>query len=188
MLARVHAEGLAAAFERFGMKTAGVTDVLKDVGTNVMHTFTGDPAVRKSLLQGTAFNRGAPLHWKNVIWPSNGGHISNWVGRLGTILPAYGALQALEGKGGDPNEGRLTNALSSLGQAAGFAYGMPAVGMLGAPLAANLGSQIGRGVGRALGSHPQHAPPPEAMPEQEMSGVPLYYRRSVRGDFHAPQE
>lgn len=158
-LKNAYAAGMHAVFARYGVKHANVADTLKGVGTSVMHMFTGDPALRQKFFSGKAFGPGQPLHWENVFWPRNQGTIGNWIGRLGTVVPAYNALKSLAGEG-DPNQGRLEGALGSLGQAAGFAYGNPLVGMIGAPFAASLGEQLGRSVGRALGSHPK----PHAMP------------------------
>lgn len=97
--------------------------------------------------------RGAPSaeNPKGSIFPK----IMGWGGRLNTLGMGYGAYKALRGQAGDPNEGRLTNTLSSLGNAAGWGFGFPVGGMLGAPLLAQAGSSIGKGIGHLLGSRPK---------------------------------
>ena len=97
--------------------------------------------------------RGAPSA-KNPagsIWPK----VFGWAGRLNTLGMGYGAYKAMRGQAGDPNEGRLTNTLSALGNAAGWGFGFPVGGMLGAPLIAQGGSAIGKGIGHLLGSRPK---------------------------------
>lgn len=101
-----------------------------------------------------------------------GTHVKNraaqagvWAGRLQNVgLPAYHAYKALQGEG-DPNEGRLTNALSAVGQGLGNAYGLPIAGMLGAPYIGRAGAFVGKQLGRFLGSKPRY--PSQAMPQYE---------------------
>jgi hypothetical protein len=178
MLREAHQQGVRAALATFGVKEAanwlptltGARKVLIGESPEILSALRN-----KGLSEGLRglFQPGNTLHHGNVWWPTiKNAPVRTWLGRgFGTILPAYGAIQAVRGKSGDPNEGRLTNVLSALGSAAGFAYGAPSLGMLGAPLLARAGHGVGQRLGRMLGSRatppqPEYAPPQEAAPAE----------------------
>lgn len=178
-----HRRGAEAALSRYGVKEAvdwgafgrgalGKLDAAK-------RFLIGEPG---QLLKGRQlFQEGQPLHWSNVFWPTvtnpqtgKKNLFGTWTGRtFQTILPAYAAYRALQGQGGDPQEGRLTNALSGLGGAIGGAYGFSGGGLLGSGLLSSVGAQAGKGVGRMLGSRAE--PPPGPTPEQLAQMQAMYY-------------
>lgn len=190
MLHAAHQRGVQTALATFGIKNAGWLPSL----TGVRKFFIGESpeiigALRSKGLKeglGGLFKKDQLLHHSNVFWPTvPGSTAKTWMGRgFGTILPAIGVAQALRGHG-DPNEGVLANTLGSLGSAAGFAYGSPAVGMLGAPILAGLGHHAGKTIGRMLGSHPKPPLPPPPPPEQppQMYAPPTEYPYSGSGPY-----
>jgi hypothetical protein len=144
-IARAHAAGVNDALARFGIKTAqGLLD-------NVKRMAIGEPGRAFTEGLGT-FRPGGLLHWRNVMWPSQFGRFGNWMGRLGTLAMVPMAVGAMRQQ--DPNEGRLSHALGTMGSLAGTLYGGMAGGMLGMPLGGALGSSLGHGVGHLLGSRP----------------------------------
>ena len=167
-----HQQGVQAALTNFGVKEAGwLTSTRKFIVGEAPEVF--NTIRRKGLKEGLGglFKKDQLLHHGNVFWPTMPGHpVKTWMGRaFGTILPGIGIAQALRGQG-DPNEGTLSNVLSTAGQAAGYAYGAPVLGMLGAPFLASAGHRVGKSVGRILGSHPAlpPMPPPEQQPQPQM--------------------
>lgn len=133
---------------------------LKDTARGAARDLVGSPGRAVSELRGgTAFSPGGIFHHSNTLWspaaPAGSSTFRRampWANRAFTVgLPAVEAANALAG-GGDPNKGRLENALGAVGGGLGFAYGMPAVGMLGAPYIGRAGKAVGELAGRALGS------------------------------------
>lgn len=184
MLRDVHAQGLADALARYGIKEAGPLDWARRAGTSawegvkatpgaMWRGLTGSPEARQQLMQGKAFAPGGSMSFGNVMWPTTGHPVAKWLGRAGTVLPALEAYSALRGRTGDPHEGRLTNALGSVGQALGNAYGFPVGGIIGSGMLSSVGHRLGKGLGRVLGSKPD-APPP--MP-------PMYYPSFQQGAY-----
>lgn len=158
--------GFQDALAAFGLKEAGVSDWARSAWQDVKATpgvmwrgLTGDPAARSELLKGRAFAPNGKLSLKNIWWPTEGNTAVKWLSRAGTVLPALEAYSALRGNSGNPHEGRLTNALGSIGQAVGNAYGFPLGGLIGGGILSTVGRRIGTGLGRVLGSRPD-APPP----------------------------
>jgi hypothetical protein len=147
MLSKAHEQGVVAALSHF--KVAGIVDFAK-------RSLIGDAG--RAFVQGPkAFSPGGALHWKNVFWPSQYGTFGNWIGRAGTLAMVPMAMRAVTNP--DPNEGRASHALGTLGRLAGGAYGGMAGGMLGMPLGAALGGRLGHGAGHLLGSAPPPQPP-----------------------------
>jgi hypothetical protein len=143
MIRAAHTKGAEAALACFRIKGAGILHDLK-------RGLIGEPG--RLFHEGPkAFNPGGFMHWRNVLWPSSYGTVGNWMGRLGTMSMVPSVLGALKG---DPQEGRASNFLGTLGGAAGTLYGGMAGGMLGMPLGGRLGSGIGHGLGHILGSRP----------------------------------
>lgn len=170
MLRDAHAQGRAEALRRFGLKEAGVSDWAQSAwdGTKAApgafwRGITGDPEARKQLLKGQAFSPGGKMSPGNVWWPTEGNTAVKWLSRAGTVLPALEAYSALRGHTGNPHEGRLTNALGSIGQAVGNAYGFPLGGLLGSGILSTVGRRVGTGLGRVLGSR-SDPPPPAYLP------------------------
>ena len=107
--------------------------------------------------------------------PTFGQKLNPWMNRVfGTILPAYGVIQAARGQAGDPNESRLTNTLGAIGGGLGAAYGFHGFGVLGAPYLANAGSRIGTGVGKMFGSPSQAATQAAPPVEPQYAPYPQY--------------
>ena len=166
MIRQAHDAGVAAALARYGVKEAAIPwgkvwGGAKNVLNQGRKILIGEP---EHLLQGRkAFQGEGPFSAKNIFWPTHHDPttkkfqpVATWMGRgFNTLLPAYGVYQAATGQGGDPNEGRLTNALSALGQGLGGAYGYGIGGMIGGGLGANTGASAGAGLGRMLGSRPK---------------------------------
>jgi len=184
MLRDVHEQGVKDAFAHFGIKEAwfeGTKDWLRNIRANpvsalkdVGHGLVGHPIeTGKQLLAGTAFKPEGILNLrKNLL---GGG----WLNRImGIGIPAYGAIQALRGQG-DPNEGRLSNALGAIGSGLGFTLGFPAAGMLGVPYIAEAGHRLGKGLGHLLGSRPTPPPSPQ-MYQQQM------YQQPASNDLYNP--
>lgn len=150
---------------------------LGDAAKGTVRDLVGSPGRAISELRGgTAFQPGGLFHHSNTLWsPSAPADASTfrkavpWVNRAFTVgVPAIEAANALAG-GGDPNKGRMENALGALGSGLGFAYGMPAVGMLGANYTAQGGRMLGEGVGRLFGR-----PQPQIDPNMQGSTPPQY--------------
>lgn len=166
MLSTQHQRGIKDALQRYNVKEAGWLDAVKRVGAAGGQFLFGQPnkLLPKGVLGGeglAAFKPGGSFSLDKILWPTirnSQGQISpmaTWLNRgFGTILPAYGALQALRGKSGDPNEGRLTNTLSGVGRALGSAYGFSLGGIFGAPILTQAGETFGRQLGHMLGSRP----------------------------------
>jgi hypothetical protein len=148
MLRAVHKDGFAAALQRHGIKEAALADTLSQWGGGAIRSLIGQPW----RLGRGAFQPGGVLHWKNVFWPTVPGKPgATWLGRgLGTMLPAYSIYKATQGEAGDPSKGRLANTLGAAGSALGWAYGWPAVGLLGAPILGELGQSLGENVGNVF--------------------------------------
>ena len=179
MLNKAHQQGARAALAHFGIKEAAtspwsLTNILDAVKRNLI----GSPITTgRQLIQGKAFRPGGTLNLRENFWPdipkTGPWHhkVMPWASRaFMTGIPAYGVLQAASGQGGDPNEGRLSNALGALGSGVGFGLGLPAAGILGAPLVAAAGQRIGRGVGHLFGSRPP--PPPMPPPAANYQNYP----------------
>lgn len=153
--------GLEAALAAYGIKEAGwLGNVARDIGQGLV----GSSAVRKELVRGTAFRPGGTMTMKNLLWPGYSSTAGKAMGALGIGLPLYGAYTAYKGETGDPREGKLTNALSMLGQSAGATLGSPAGGVIGGGLLGAVGSRMGRGLGRVLGSKAEPQPQPHHDP------------------------
>ncbi len=155
MLHDAHRRGVDDALARFGVKTAGPREWLAGAGKFLV----GSPG--RAFVEGPrAFSPGGMLSHENIWWPSTQGltgarKILPWLQRAGTIaIP----MQMMSAAHRDPNEGALSNMLGTAGSIAGFSYGMPALGLLGAPLLSQAGARLGRGVGHLLGSHPKDQP------------------------------
>lgn len=155
MIAKAHQQGAADARARFGIKNAG----LKDMLGGAKNMLVGQPG--RAFIEGPkAFAPGGMLSHENTWWPRTQGlsgtqKIMPWLQRAGTLaIPMQMASSAHR----DPHEGTLSNMLGTAGQIAGFSYGMPALGMLGAPLLGEMGRNVGRGVGHVLGSQPKDQP------------------------------
>lgn len=166
MLSEWRAGGAREALSRYGVKSAAPSwlRTVGDVAAKGGRFLFGHPD--KLLLEGgKAFGPGGAFDAKNVFWPTVPGKpVQQWMGRaFGTILPAYGVLRAAKGIDGDPNEGRLSNALGALGGALGGAYGYSMGGIVGAPFIQRAGANVGKNLGRMLGSRP----PPSAEPTPE---------------------
>ena len=144
---------------RAAFQPGGSLRALTDIG----HSFTGDPYARKQLYEGKAFQPGGALDMKHMLWPSAGGGLQKWMGRAQTGFGAYDAYKALKGESGDPREGKLTNALASVGGTAGNLLGYPVGGLIGSSLLSGVGRRVGTGLGRMLGS----SAPPQQQPQQE---------------------
>jgi hypothetical protein len=153
MLRALHTDGFATALKTYGIKEAGVADTLTRWGGETVRTLVGQPWK----LGPRAFQPGGMLHWKNVFWPTVPGRpVATWLNRgLGTILPAYDVYKTMQGEAGDPTKGRLANTLAAAGNALGWAYGMPAVGLLGAPMLGQLGRSLGENIGRLVEGEPR---------------------------------
>lgn len=163
-LADTYTAGAQVALDRYHIKEALLPqwDPNASFGTQVARTFIGHPDV---LLKerGKLFQPGAPFNLKTLFWPgAKYGPIFKWLGRLGTIQTGVSILNALRGKG-DPNENRLSNALSAAGGTLGAVYGGQALGLLGAPVGSGLGAAAGRHIGRLVGGPPS---PPRPAPEE----------------------
>lgn len=143
MIKQAHINGVNAALAQFNIKT-GWLERLK-------HMAIGQPG--RAFIEGPkTFQDGGLLSHKNVWWPDVKGSPLNWVGRASTIAAPLMAMRAMRA---NPNEGRLSNALGTLGGIAGSAYGFPALGMVGGSAVAAAGSRLGRGIGHLLGSKPK---------------------------------
>lgn len=162
-----HDQGFRDALARYGVKEAAFS--LKPMwhpeagmGTQVIRSLIGHPDVL--MKEGLKpFRSGGPLSLGNMFWPRSDMHpVPKWLGRASTVMAALPVLGALRGQG-DPNEGRLSNALSIAGGTLGSIYGNTALGMFGAPIVGALGAGAGKMVGRLLGSRPT-PPPAPSMP------------------------
>lgn len=155
MLVSAHQRGVRDALVRFGVKEAGIKEMLG----GAKNLLIGQPG--KAFIEGPgAFRPGGLLSHQNIWWPKTEGltgmqKVMPWLQRAGTAMIP---LQMMSSAHKDPNEGALSNMLGTAGQVAGFSYGMPALGMLGAPMLAEAGRSVGRGVGHLLGSHPKDQP------------------------------
>lgn len=186
--------GLANAASMYGVKLAFNLDGLKaqalGLGKDMATQAIGSPGKAYQQYQaGTLFHpEEGMLHHSKTLWPpmhpslptpspgeaphtpwaqikNRASQAGVWANRLQNVgLPAYHAYKALQGEG-DPNEGRLTNALSAVGQGLGNAYGLPIAGMLGAPYIGRAGAFVGKQLGRFLGSKPRY--PSQEMPQYE---------------------
>lgn len=147
MLASAMSQGARDALDRLGIKEAD--GLLASVGRSLI----GQPG--RLFSEGArSFRPGGFLSARNVLWPAvsgPGGSKLNWLNRAGTMMMP---LQIAGAMRSNPEEGRLSRLLGAAGGVAGLAYGYPALGMLGAPLASALGSHVGHGVGHLLGSEP----------------------------------
>ena len=145
MLEKAHHQGVADALAKFQIKQSGILDTGKRM-------LIGEPG--RVFTEGAkAFRPGGLLHWRNVLWPSEYGTVGNWLGRLGTMSMVPSAISGMRHQ--DPNEGRLSHTLGTVGNLAGTMYGGMAGGLLGFPLGGALGSRVGKGIGHLLGSRPQ---------------------------------
>ena len=165
MLVSAHQRGVHDALVRFGIKeAAGVLDALgpgrlQRWGGGLKSILVGQPG--RAFVEGpNSFRPGGLLSNSNIWWPKTDGlrgmqKVMPWVQRASTI---QGAMQMAHAAHGDQHEGALSNMLGTAGQIAGYAYGMPALGMLGAPLLSAAGRSVGHGVGHLLGSHPKDQP------------------------------
>ena len=176
MLREAHQQGVQAALATYGVKEA--LDI-KTILQGAKALAIGSPIeAGKQLIKGKAFRPGGLLNLRENFWPSIP-KTGPWYHKAGpwaqrafmTGLPAYGVIQAARGKDGDPNEGRLSNALGALGSAAGFGLGFPALGVFGSPYVAAAGQHLGRGLGHLLGSHPSAATQ-DATPYAPMAALP----------------
>lgn len=155
MLAAMHARGAADALAHFGVKEAfdfvgGARRLAGGVGRSLF----GHPG-RVFTEGANTFRPGGLLSAKNVFWPAvsgPGGSKMNWLARAGTVAMPLQAMHAMKA---NPEDGTLSNALGAAGGLAGMAYGFPALGALGAPIAGALASRAGRGIGHLLGSGPK---------------------------------
>lgn len=155
-------------------KEAGM---IGDTGRAVGQMFFGDPL--RVMREGKkTFSQGGLLHHSNVFWPEMQKGLKGWdrikknalpvAMRAGTVMSALPVYHALRGHG-DPNEGRLTNALGSLGETAGNMYGFMAGGMIGGPVLGRAGKAVGQSVGRLFGSRPAPPPPqPQYAPQYQL--------------------
>lgn len=157
MITNAHRRGVDDALARFGLapKTAGVKDWLSGAGNFLV----GHPG--RAFVEGPrAFSHGGLLSHENIWWPKTQGlsgsqKIMPWLQRAGTLaIP----MQMMSAAHRDPNEGSLSNMLGTAGSIAGYSYGMPALGLLGAPVLGEIGSSVGHGIGHLLGSHPKDQP------------------------------
>lgn len=185
MLKEAYNKGLADVAKTFSVKEAGpFFDRLKteavNLGKDTLHGFFGKPHVAlQQFQQGKLFSPEGMLHHSNVLWPkmpdklpaipeggvphSFGAQAKNvfqrgmtWASRAQTLAgPALGVYSAIRG-GGDPNEGRLSNALGAITGGLASAYASPVVGMLGAPYVGRAGTALGKQVGRFFGSAPRN--------------------------------
>jgi hypothetical protein len=154
MLSAAHQRGVNAALHQFGLtsKTAGIKDWLGGAGRFLI----GHPG--QAFVEGPrTFSPGGLLSHENTWWPKTQGlsgaqKIMPWLQRAGTAaIP----LQMMSSAHRDPHEGALSNMLGTAGQIAGFSYGMPALGLLGAPVLGEIGARAGHGIGHLLGSQPK---------------------------------
>jgi len=161
MIGQAHQRGVVDALTRFGVKTAApapgaLMNGVKGVLGGAKNFLFGQPG--KAFVEGTsAFRPGGMLSHENIWWPSTHGlsgaqKIMPWLQRAGTLAVPF---QLMSGAHRDQNDGALSNALGTAGSIAGTMYGMPALGMVGAPMLSNALSRVGRGVGHMLGSKPE---------------------------------
>lgn len=145
------ARGMSDAINHFTTKRAG----LKDWVGGAKNFLVGQPG--RAFVEGAnTFRPGGMLSHENIWWPSTKGltgaqKVMPWLQRAGTMAVPF---QLMSGAHHNPNEGTLSNVLGTAGSIAGTMYGMPTLGMLGAPLLGNALSRVGRGVGHLLGSRP----------------------------------
>jgi len=168
MLRQAKEAGTAEALRVYGIKLAAVPakpGALGAVASSLGHMFLGNPQeLQKGL---NLFKPGEMLHWRNLFWPvkspapgasfwgkarTHAGNVFN-VG-MSTALPAYALYQGLSNP--DPSKGKLTNALGTIGEAAGATLGYPVGGMLGGAAISRLGRSLGEGAGNLLGSKPEY--------------------------------
>jgi len=191
----------SAAAASLGQKAMGWGKGLLDGGINMAVGRMRNPAEGIShLVSGDAFRRGGAV--REALWPTihNAPHMLNgslmppdklhqragkWLWRgLGVGLPAMAIGGAALGQG-DPNEGTMTNVLSTAGREAGNLVGFGMGGMVGAHFGGGAGERLGRGVGHLLGSKPrpqlaqeqfaaQQAPLQEEIPYQPYGQVSSY--------------
>jgi hypothetical protein len=144
-------QGMNDAIQRF-TKNANIGEW---VG-GAKNFLVGQPG--KAFIEGPrAFRPGGMLSHENIWWPSTQGLVGKqkvmpWLQRAGTMAIPFQLMSAAHN---DPHEGTLSNVLGTAGSIAGTMYGMPALGMLGAPVLSNIGSRIGHGIGHMLGSKPK---------------------------------
>ncbi len=183
MLRDAYTNGTKAAYNAFGIKEAGIGSTLLNagkslggtastIGKGVLRGLIGQPKLlAKQLREGTVLKPGGILHGQ--LWPDIGPNLNpmerlwNLGIRGSTLYAGYNALDALRGSGGDPNEGRLTNALSSAGRSLGMTYGFPAGGLIGGSIGTTGGQYVGKQLGHLLGSKP-------TFPDLDPSMLPPY--------------
>ncbi len=164
MIGAAHQRGVVDALTRFGIKTAAPVPSGLAAGAGrflggAKNFLFGQPG--KAFVEGPgAFRPGGMLSHENIWWPSTKGlsgaqKIMPWLQRAGTMAVPF---QLMSGAHRDQNDGALSNALGTAGSIAGQMYGMPALGMVGAPMLSNALSRVGRGVGHMLGSKPEEPP------------------------------
>jgi hypothetical protein len=161
MIGEAHQRGVVDALTRFGIKTAapvpgGLAAGAGRLLSGAKNVLFGQPG--KAFVEGAgAFRPGGMLSHENVWWPSTKGLTGMqkalpWLQRAGTLAVPF---QLMSSAHRDQNDGALSNALGAAGSIAGTMYGMPALGMVGAPMLSNALSRVGRGVGHMLGSKPE---------------------------------
>jgi hypothetical protein len=172
MLGDAYKAGSLAALERFGIKEAGWAG---DTAGFMRRQLVGEPiTAAKQLAAGTIGKPGGLLH--GMLWPTvpkdnwfgrkfpyvNPNKLFPWMQRANTLFTGYQMMNDALGKSGDPNEGRLTNMLTTAGTGLGAAIGYPVGGMIGGGLLTSGGAWLGKHLGRALGSRaaaPAYQPP-----------------------------
>lgn len=155
MALRDHARrGATDALRQFKLeKTAGLLDGASKV-------LFGEPG--RAFIEGPrAFAPGGLLSHQNIWWPSTQGITGvrkalPWMQRASTLAVP---LQMMSARNRNPHEGALSNMLGTAGSIAGMAYGIPSLGLLGAPVLSGVASTVGHDVGRLLGSRPKDFSP-----------------------------
>jgi len=189
MLREARQRGIQDALVAYGVKEAAS---FGETVTGIRKFMIGEApeivgAARKGNL-GAMFRGKTPtqaagvLNPKEIFWPTLPGKpVRQLLTRGISVIPAIGAVQAARGKAGDPNESRLTNTLGALGSAVGFVGGIPAAGMLGAPILGSVGHRIGKGVGRMISKAPTSPPQSPQSTESMPEGYPMPMRPYSRG-------
>lgn len=143
MLKEAHARGVEAALARFGVKQAGF---IGDAGRALF----GQPG-RLFVEGANAFKGNGFMSAKNVLWPAvsgPGGSKLNWLQRAGTAMLPFQVMGAMSQPSDD---NAMARGLGAAGTLLGHTYGVPAFGMIGAPVAGAALGAVGRGIGQVFG-------------------------------------
>ncbi len=146
MLTDAMRQGAADALARFKVADGLLSGIGRSLLGQPGRVFKEGPA---------AFGSSGFLSPKNVFWPAvsgPGGSKWNWLNRASTAMGGLNVARALHDDGS--GDGTMARVLGAAGGVAGMAYGYPALGMLGAPIAGAVGARVGRGIGHLLGGSP----------------------------------